>query len=245
MPDDPAAQRMSRIIHEISQEIEDYLEERYSSNGFDFSNKPKHEWPVTTLLLRGCSEAPMMPSIKEHHGIDAVMVAPTEIIAGIGHSLGFNLLAAPGATGTFETCMANKAKTILEALEPQDSPFSIGFIHIKCADDCGHYGDYQKKVKSIERADDMIGLILRELAAQRQLHDYAILVTGDHSTPCHVKDHSSEPVPFLFAPIKGSLPLPNQIFKVESFDEVSCAAGILGRFKGSSVMNIIKKYLTA
>jgi 2,3-bisphosphoglycerate-independent phosphoglycerate mutase len=43
-----------------------------------------------------------------------------------------------------------------------------------------------------------------------------ICITGDHSTPCSVKDHSGDPVPILFntSGILGN--------HVRFFDEVSC-----------------------
>lgn len=78
------------------------------------------------------------------------MVAPTKIIAGLGLSLGIDILEAPGATGDYRTLLTSKAKAIAKALSsPMDSPprvfvpgedeyksgrengYDFGFLHIK------------------------------------------------------------------------------------------------------------------
>jgi len=38
-------------------------------------------------------------TFEERHGLRACMVAPTKIIAGLGMSLGMEVLNVPGATG--------------------------------------------------------------------------------------------------------------------------------------------------
>jgi 2,3-bisphosphoglycerate-independent phosphoglycerate mutase len=40
---------------------------------------------------------------RERHGLRGAMVAPTKIIAGLGLSLGLELLACPGATGDYRS----------------------------------------------------------------------------------------------------------------------------------------------
>jgi hypothetical protein len=78
------------------------------------------------------------------------MVAPTKIIAGLGLSLGIDILEAPGATGDYRTLLTSKATAITKALSAplQSCPFvsvpgederkpgqsdgyDFGFLHIK------------------------------------------------------------------------------------------------------------------
>lgn len=78
------------------------------------------------------------------------MVAPTKIIAGLGLSLGIDILEAPGATGDYRTLLTSKATAISKALSaPLDScpnvfvpgqdehipgrsdGYDFGFLHIK------------------------------------------------------------------------------------------------------------------
>ena len=44
-----------------------------------------------------------MQPFHERHGLRGAMVAPTKIIAGLGLSLGLELLACPGATGDYRS----------------------------------------------------------------------------------------------------------------------------------------------
>ena len=57
-----------------------------------------------------------------------------------------------------------------------------------------------------------------------------IAVTADHSTPCAVGDHTCDPVPFCVA-TKG-------VDVVTQFDEFASARGGLGRFIGSSMLDV-------
>lgn len=78
------------------------------------------------------------------------MVAPTKIIAGLGLSLGIDILEAPGATGDYRTLLTSKATAIAKALSvPLQTPpfifvpgedehkpgraqgYDFGFLHIK------------------------------------------------------------------------------------------------------------------
>lgn len=78
------------------------------------------------------------------------MVAPTKIIAGLGLSLGIDILEAPGATGDYRTLLTSKAISIANALSAPLHPcpsifvpgatehkpgpidgYEFGFLHIK------------------------------------------------------------------------------------------------------------------
>lgn len=86
----------------------------------------------------------------DKHGLLPCMVAPTKIIAGLGLSLGIDILEAPGATGDYRTLLTSKASAIAKALSAplQSCPrvfvpgedeykagrsdgYDFGFLHIK------------------------------------------------------------------------------------------------------------------
>ena len=86
----------------------------------------------------------------ELHGLRPCMVAPTKIIAGLGLSLGIDILEAEGATGDYRTLLTSKATAISKALaapltppptvfvpgEEEGKPgypdgYDFGFLHIK------------------------------------------------------------------------------------------------------------------
>lgn len=91
-----------------------------------------------------------VPQFEEIHGLRPCMVAPTKIIAGLGLSLGIDILEAPGATGDYRTLLTSKATAISKALaaplescpnvfvpgENEHKPgqtdgYDFGFLHIK------------------------------------------------------------------------------------------------------------------
>jgi hypothetical protein len=86
----------------------------------------------------------------EVQGLRPCMVAPTKIIAGLGLSLGIDILEAPRTTGDYRTLLTNKAVAIAKALAaPLTSPpnvfvpgeddpkpgfaggYDFGFLHVK------------------------------------------------------------------------------------------------------------------
>ncbi|CAI5458911.1 unnamed protein product [Closterium sp. Yama58-4] len=92
---------------------------------------------ANVVLLRGCgiriegfssrilphtSTSLQVPTFKDRHGMRACMVAPTKIIAGLGLSLGIDILHVPAATGDYRTCLASKAEAVAAALSTVPPP---------------------------------------------------------------------------------------------------------------------------
>ena len=67
---------------------------------------------------------------------------------------------------------------------------------MEAPDECGHHGDAAHKVYSIERIDEDVVKTLMEKFEEAG-EDYCMLICPDHPTPCAIKTHSSDPVPYL------------------------------------------------
>ncbi len=87
-------------------------------------------------------------------------------------------------------------------------------------------------------------------------------MTGDHSTPVLYGDHSCEPVPFVITKASHAyvqhyndyvakqpsdrLARPHAVAcisdSVEHYSEISASKGALGRFPGSEMMGVIKRF---
>lgn len=65
----------------------------------------------------------------------------------------------------------------------------------KRPDECGHRGEMENKIRSIELIDEKILTPL--LAELPRFEDYAVMVLPDHPTPLSIRTHSSTPVPYL------------------------------------------------
>lgn len=233
-----------------------------STHPINLERERKNEPPANIVLLRGPGERINVPTFEEIHGMKPFMIAPTCIIAGLGMSLGFDLIKAPGATGDYHTNLLSKADTALQML--RQGEYDFGFVHVKAVDDAGHDRDVAKKVHFIEKADEMIARIIRGVQEQLDVdQEVTIVVTGDHTTPVKYGDHTFEPVPVAIArvksahacleasfsgssssssdPIASSSPSP-LVDSVQTFSELSVARGCLGRFAGDQLMSVIKKF---
>src|SRR5438128_1882034 len=125
-------------------------------------------------------------------GIEGSVIAAVDLVNGLGVLAGLRKIAVPGATGFLDTNFRGKAEYGLRALAERD----FLFLHVEAPDEGGHMGDAQKKVEAIENVDEkVIGPLLEGLRAGGG--EWRLLVMPDHPTPCALKTHTSEPVPFV------------------------------------------------
>ena len=102
------------------------------------------------------------------------------------------LAAVEGATGLWNTNYEGKAKAAIEAMKNND----FVFVHVEASDEAGHEGDVALKTRTIEYLDQRLCKPIVE-AADRMQESVRIGVLPDHPTPCRLKTHTSNPVPFM------------------------------------------------
>lgn len=117
------------------------------------------------------------------------MIAPTAIINGLGFTLGLEVFKPEGTTGDYHSNFSMKGKFAVEKLE---GDYDFCFLHIKAVDDAGHDKSFEKKKIYLEKVDNMLGEIIENYKGKEDVY---ICVTGDHTTPISVGDHTYEPVP--------------------------------------------------
>lgn len=165
------------------------------------------------------------PQIRKGSVISAV-----DLINGIGYYAGLRRLTVEGATGLYDTNYENKAAAALEALKTDD----FVYLHVEASDEAGHEGDVDLKIRTIENLDSRaIGPIYE--AVKDWDEPVAIAVLPDHPTPCKLRTHTAEPVPFLIW-YPGIEP-----DKVQTFDEVAACSGAYGLMKEDEFMNEFMK----
>lgn len=150
--------------------------------------------PANCLWIWGEGRKPALPFFREKFGVsrDGVISA-VDLVRGIGRCAGLEVLPVEGRiTGTFETDFAAKGRAAVEALR---EGFRFLYIHVEAPDECGHHGQLQEKIFSIEQIDrHIVGPVLQWLQGCGE--DFAALVMPDHPTPLAVRTHVSDPVPF-------------------------------------------------
>ena len=163
----------------------------------------------------------MYPSIQKGSVISAV-----DLINGIGVYAGLRRIPVEGATGLYDTNYENKVSAALEALKDED----LVYLHIEASDEAGHEGNFDLKQLTIENLDKRVVGPIYE-AVKDWDEPVAIAVLPDHPTPCELRTHTSEAVPFLIY-YPGIEP-----DGVQTFDEESCKEGIYGVMKENEFMN--------
>ena len=154
----------------------------------------------------------MFPAVRSGSVISAV-----DLIRGIGHYAGLDIIKVPGATGLADTNYKGKVEAALEALRHQD----FVFLHIEASDEAGHDGDLKLKLKTIENLDSRAVKPIYEAVSQWN-EPVCVAVMPDHPTPVELRTHVDEPVPFLIWH-PGIQP-----DSVTHYDEESCASGEYG-----------------
>lgn len=149
--------------------------------------------PANMLWPWSLGYRPSMQTLHDLYGIGSgVVISAVDLIKGIGIYAGLKPIEVDGATGLYDTNYEGKAQAAIEALRG-DTDFV--FLHVEASDEAGHEGDVALKIKTIEYLDSRI--VAPILKAVKQIDEpVAIAVLPDHPTPCDVRTHTSELVPF-------------------------------------------------
>ena len=152
------------------------------------------ENPANGIWLWGQGKMPHLPSFIERFGIKGAAITAVDLVRGIAKLIGWEVVPVKGATGYLDTNYAGKGRAAVEALSRVD----LVVVHVEASDECGHNGDAAGKVQALEQIDrHIVGPVLQRL--QQEGEDWRILVLPDHPTPCALKTHTDEPVPFAIA----------------------------------------------
>lgn len=187
--------------------------------------------PANMILTRGSGAAMTPPKMQTRFpGLNAACIAGDITILGIAELCGMNGYRQPDFSGSFDTNYPGKAKLALELL---NQGYNFVVVHIKATDLCGHDNKPQEKVKAFENIDNMFAFWLAN-SDQEKMY---FAMTADHSTPCHLREHSADPVPsFIAGP---HLRQDN----VQQYSERACANGILNNYRGSEFTATLMDYL--
>ena len=203
-----------------------FIEESYNllkDHPVNLKRIEKGENPANIIIPRGAGAVPHVQPFGEKYGLKAACIAETGLIKGIGKIAGMDLVDIDGATGGVDTNIENIKNGILETAS-KDYDFML--INIDGADEAGHDGEMDDKVRFIEKVDDVVGEMMK-------IDDLYFILTADHSTPISIMDHTGDPVPIV---IKGP---EVRVDDVEEFNERAATKGGLCRIRGRNIMDIL------
>ena len=177
----------------------------------------------------GCRPA-MTPLTTTYPQIKSgVVITAVDLIRGIGHYAGLQIVHVDGATGLYDTNYEGKAQAAIDALRNHD----FVYLHVEASDEAGHDGSVALKLQTIEDLDRrLVGPILDAVSGQ----EVAVAILPDHPTPCEYRTHTSEPIPFaIYYPgIEAD--------DVQTFDEETVKTGSYGLLKGDEFINEFMKH---
>ena len=149
--------------------------------------------PANSIWLWGEGTRPALKPFDETFGLKGAVISAVDLVKGIGVGAKMKIVEVEGATGTYETNFDGKAKAAIDTLLKDGSDYV--YVHMEAPDECGHHGDVEKKVYSIEQVDMAARRVFDGLRAAGEA--FAMLILPDHPTPIEKMTHTSDPVPFL------------------------------------------------
>ena len=224
------AARTAELVNRLIRQSHEILNDLPLNRTREQDGKP----PANVILPRGAAAAPHFQTLPEKYGIQGSVIGGGALYIGIGRLLGLEHRPVEGATGGLDTNLMNKADAAIEELQAKD----FVFVHMKGTDSAGHDHNAAAKIDFIGRVDEAVGQIVDHL----DWGETHLAFTGDHCTPIVYGDHTSEPVPIVFA---GPNVIPDAVI---AFCERTAQQGGLGRFSGRVIpiiagyANWLKKY---
>lgn len=148
--------------------------------------------PANSIWLWGEGTKPLLADFKAKYNRTSSMISAVDLLKGIAICANMDSIDVEGATGYIDTNFDGKCKAAIAEFERGQD---FVYIHIEAPDECGHRGEIQNKVRSIELIDEkVLAPVVEYLKSQG---DFAVLVCPDHATPLCIKTHTATPVPYL------------------------------------------------
>jgi 2,3-bisphosphoglycerate-independent phosphoglycerate mutase len=220
----PEAEKTAKVVNELMRVAHERMKDLETNK-----ERAKKGTPLANaILLRGSGRHSDIPPLPESYGIKAAVIAGGALYIGTAKYVGMEHITVEGQTGTIDTNFDNIAAKTIETIE---ADYNYVFVHIKATDNASHDGNAKEKILAIERSDAMIGKIIDKVGDK-----IVIAITGDHSTPVSMEEHSCDPVPIIFW---SNFIRPDSVKK---FSETDAAKGALHTIRGIDVMPLLLGY---
>ncbi len=171
--------------------------------------------PANTILLRGFSKIPDIPSMSDRYRLRPAAIATYPMYRGLARLVGMDILTTK-----------ESPRDEVETLKKHYADYDFFYLHFKKPDMAGEDGDFKSKVEAIEEIDRLLPSIL-------SLKPDVLVITGDHSTPALLRSHSWHPNPIL---LHSRYIRPDG---VRRFTERECQRGALGRFPATEILPLM------
>ncbi len=185
--------------------------------------------PANIILTRDAGVD--IPVVNQFFGAMAIVNMPLE--RGIARLSGMDVFSFDypkmkkyDVYENLQRGMKEMADFVIKTLKKEGKKYKFCYIHIKETDVPGHDNKPLEKRKFLEFIDKELFGFLRDYVEKNNIK---LIVTADHSTPCSLKTHTSDPVPVLFYdPLYSGDNL--------NFGESEARKGSLGKLYGKDLL---------
>ena len=210
------ASRAAALVNEFTAKAMKVLDE----SPVNLERLANGKLPANCVLLRDAGDhVPKLESFESKYGMKGTALVEMPAEVGIAKLLKMKMVTLQDRND-----MTGKA----EAFSRELRDGTIVYVHIKGPDEFGHDGDAVGKKMNIEAIDRDF---FSALVAMKEGAKFA--VSCDHSTPCVMKAHSSDPVPLLVTASKRKDGL--------RFTERNSKRGSLGALRGREVLKTVQQ----
>ena len=235
VPGQPFLDHMVKALSEEAEGTADLLnglilhsQELLAGHPVNVSRMEHGKDPANSIWPWSPGRRPVMKTLGEQYGITGAVISAVDLVKGLGVYAGLDVIEVEGATGLHDTNYEGKAEAAVRALEDHD----FVYLHVEASDEAGHEGDAELKVRTIEYLDQrLVSHVVAETS--RMGEEVTIAVTPDHGTPCDVRTHVHDPVPFIICS-PGIAP-----DEVSRYDEESVRDGALGLIRGDTFIRTV------
>lgn len=220
----PEAEETARKLNELTLKSQELL----ATHPVNLKRIAEGKDPANSIWVWSPGYKPEMRTMMDIFGIKSgAVISAVDLIKGIGIYAGLESIDVEGATGLYDTNYEGKAAAAIDALRRHD----FVFLHVEASDEAGHEGDFKLKTRTIEYLDNrIIKPIFDEVSKWDEPVAFAVL--PDHPTPCAIKTHTNNPVPFV---IYNPALEPDQVMK---YDEESARKGVYGQVADDEFIKI-------
>lgn len=147
--------------------------------------------PANTLLTRCAGGHVLVPTLDQRFGIRGLAIVGGSTVMGVMQLLGCEVVRMPRFTANVDTDLQGKLDQAVGGLA---SGADFAMVHIKAIDILSHDRDPHACVRFLEKADALLGHVLRLVPAPT-----VVAVGADHTTSSVSGDHTSTPPPALIS----------------------------------------------
>jgi 2,3-bisphosphoglycerate-independent phosphoglycerate mutase len=219
------AEETANLLNDLILRSQKLLE----NHPINIKRKAEGKDPANSIWPWSAGYKPQMKTLSEIYGLKhGAVISAVDLIKGIGVYAGLKPIEVEGATGLYDTNYEGKVKATIDALREND----FVYLHIEASDEAGHEGNVDLKLKTVEYLENrVVKPIFEEVSKWDE--PVAIAILPDHPTPCRIKTHVADAVPFLIYKPEG------ETDAVERYDEDSAKKGSWGTLTGDEFMRAL------